>query len=132
MAGYIPILKAVLPYLAPLIQATMPIFTKISGKDHPSQGLQDTQISELQSEVQKNAESLQTLAEQLRQSIAAFDERELNDQINFSELKAATENISVLRGALEKSIRDIQTTKYLAIFAIAASFIALGYQLLKI
>lgn len=135
MAVYIPILKVILPYLAPLVQAAAPIFTKTSEKEKPQQSLQDKQISELQSAVQKNSESLQTLASQLQQTIEAFDERELTDkndlyQIN-SSLAAINEENTALSNALEKSIKDIQITKYLSLVAIISSFIALGFQVFK-
>lgn len=135
MVAYIPVLKVILPYLAPLVEAAAPMFTKKSEPPSQEPSLQEKQISELQGAVQKNAESLQTLAKQLQQSIAAFDERESADQKSFSDLhaslQAAQHQNDALRNALEKSIKDVQVTKYLALAALFASFVGFGYQLLK-
>jgi len=112
------------------------MFTKKAELATHEPSLQDKQISELQSAVQQNAESVQALAKQLQKSISAFDEREAADQKSFSDLQAslkeAQHQIDAIGNAMEKSIQDAQMTKYLALAALLASFAGLGYQLLKI
>ena len=60
--AYIPIIKALGPYLLPIINSAIPAFTSKAGlaKTDP---VVAQQVQELQDAVIKNAESLQTLAE---------------------------------------------------------------------
>ena len=61
--AYIPIIKALGPYLLPIINSAIPAFTSKAGlaKTDP---VVAQQVQELRDAVLKNAESLQTLAEQ--------------------------------------------------------------------
>ncbi len=135
MTPYFPVLKAILPYLKPLVSAAAPYFTKGSEKSSSEQSLQEKQIAELQVEVKNNAESLQTLATQLQQTITAFDERELNDQKSFvsvnDALKSLTEQNEMLKNALQKSIKDAQITKYIALSCLFASLVTIISVFLK-
>ena len=66
--AYIPIIKALGPYLLPIINSAIPAFTSKAGlaKTDP---VVAQQVQELQDAVIKNAESLQTLAEQLQKLV---------------------------------------------------------------
>ena len=66
--AYIPIIKALGPYLLPIINSAIPAFTSKAGlaKSDP---VVAQQVQELQDAVIKNAESLQTLAEQLQKLV---------------------------------------------------------------
>ena len=66
--AYIPIIKALGPYLLPIINSAIPAFTSKAGlaKTNP---VVAQQVQELQDAVIKNAESLQTLAEQLQKLV---------------------------------------------------------------
>lgn len=72
MLDWIPIVKVVLPYLAPIFEAALPAFTrKKSDKADP---IVNQQISELQEAVKKNAESITALAQALEEAVKANDE----------------------------------------------------------
>lgn len=135
MATYLPVLKAILPYLAPLMAVATPMFTKSSEKNESEQNIQEKQISELQAAVNRNVESVQTLAAQLQQAISAFDEREASDQKNFvvinDSLQDAVEQNKILKSALEKSIKDAQISKYISLAALGGTLFALATALLK-
>lgn len=64
MAPWLPLLKAVLPYLTTIVTAALPAFT--ARKDNE-------QIAELQQAVRQNAESIKVLAEQLQRTIHAIE-----------------------------------------------------------
>lgn len=71
--AYIPIIKALGPYLLPIINSAIPAFTSKAGlaKTDP---VVAQQVQELQDAVIKNAESLQTLAEQLQKLVLSAEE----------------------------------------------------------
>lgn len=72
MLDWIPIVKVVLPYLAPIFEAALPAFTrKKSDKADP---VVNQQISELQEAAKKNAESIAALAKALEEAVKANDE----------------------------------------------------------
>ena len=66
--AYIPIIKALGPYLLPIINSAIPAFTSKVGLTK-SDPVVAQQVQELQDAVIKNAESLQTLAEQLQKLV---------------------------------------------------------------
>lgn len=70
--AYIPIIKALGPYLLPIINSAIPAFTSKAGlaKTDP---VVAQQVQELQDAVIKNAESLQTLAEQLQKLVQSAE-----------------------------------------------------------
>lgn len=66
MAAWLPILKTVLPYIGPVVQAALPHLTrKKSDKADP---ISAAQIAELQDAVSRNAESLRALALAMEES----------------------------------------------------------------
>jgi hypothetical protein len=72
MAPWLPLLKASLPYVTQLITAAIPAFTSKPASGKPDDVI-PKQISELQSAVTHNAESVKALATQLKQTIEGID-----------------------------------------------------------
>lgn len=72
VAAWLPVLKAVLPYVTSIVTATVPAFTQRKD-DGRSAALVGQQISELQEAVRHNAESVKLLAEQLQRTIQAIE-----------------------------------------------------------
>ena len=71
MAAWLPIVKTVLPYVAPIFQAALPAFTKkLTEKADP---VIAQQIAELQEAVKSNAESSKALARALEEMALAND-----------------------------------------------------------
>lgn len=71
MAAWLPVIKVVLPYLAPVFQAAIPALTKKSSdKADP---LISQQISELQEAVRTNNESTRALAKAIEEAAEAND-----------------------------------------------------------
>lgn len=70
--AFIPVLKAALPYITQIVTASLPMFTA-----KVAEGKADVvipkQIIELQSAVTQNAESLQGLALQLKDTLETVD-----------------------------------------------------------
>jgi hypothetical protein len=135
MAAYLPVLKAILPYLAPLVSAASPMFTRSSsdaGKDQPSTA---QLINELQEAVKNNANSLKVIATQLQTSIEAFDERESLDQKRLAEIHSLIESNAVernsLKTAIDAAIKDIQTTKLISLGALGAALVAIAIVILR-
>ena len=65
MAGWLSIVKVVLPYVGPVVQAALPALTRKKGeKEDP---LVAQQIAELQEAVNANAESSKALAKALEE-----------------------------------------------------------------
>lgn len=72
MPLWIPLIKVVLPYVAPIFAAALPAFTrKMSERADP---LVNQQISELQEAVKTNAESIAALAKAMEAAVKANDE----------------------------------------------------------
>lgn len=71
MPAWLPIFKAVAPYLAPVIQAAIPAFTK--KKDDKTDPLVAQQIGELQEAVKTNSESTKALAQAIEEAVQAND-----------------------------------------------------------
>jgi hypothetical protein len=100
MAAWLPAVKVILPYLSQIVTAVLPAFTKKSTKDDTGDVIPN-QISELQTAVTHNAESLKILATQLQQVISGID------------------------SGSAKAEKEIQIVKWLSISAIITSFIAI-------
>ncbi len=100
MPAWLPAVKAVLPYVAQIVTAAIPVFTK---KDKAGTDDVARQIAELQDAVTHNAESLKILAAQLQEVI--------------NDIGAA---------GIEK---DIRTNRWLAVAAILLSSAAIALWL---
>ena len=72
MAAWLPLIKAALPYVTQIVTAAIPSFTSKSAANK-SDDVIPKQISELQNAVTHNAESIQGLAGQLKQTIEGID-----------------------------------------------------------
>jgi hypothetical protein len=71
MPAWLPIVKVVLPYIGPIVEAALPVFTrKKTGKVDP---VIAQQIAELQEAVKANAESSKALAKALEEVALAND-----------------------------------------------------------
>ncbi|HEY5601754.1 MAG TPA: hypothetical protein VIM41_01470 [Gammaproteobacteria bacterium] len=76
MAAWMPIIKVVLPYLAPILQAALPAFTKKKSETTEplvAQQIVSQQISELQEAVKTNSESTRALAKAIEEAVQAND-----------------------------------------------------------
>lgn len=71
MAAWPPVVKVVLPYLAPIVSAALPALTK--KKSETVDPLVTQQIAELQEAVKANTESIKTLAKALEASARVDD-----------------------------------------------------------
>jgi hypothetical protein len=71
MAAWLPIIKVVLPYIAPIFQAAIPAFTK--KKSEKADPLVSQQITELQEAVKTNSESTKALARAIEEAAQAND-----------------------------------------------------------
>ncbi len=72
MPVWIPLIKVVLPYVAPVFAAALPAFTK--KKSDRADPVVNQQIRELQDAVKTNAESIAALAKALEEAVIANDE----------------------------------------------------------
>jgi len=68
MVAWLPAAKVILPYLAQIVAAAIPAFTKKVDKT-VTENVTRNQIAELQDAVTNNAEALKVLATQLQQLI---------------------------------------------------------------
>lgn len=71
MASWLPIIKVVLPYVAPVFQAALPVFTK--KKSEKVDPVVAQQITELQEAVKANSESTKALARAIEEAAQAND-----------------------------------------------------------
>lgn len=71
MPAWLPIIKTVLPYLAPVFQEALPAFTKKKGEQ--TDPLVAQQISELQEAVKTNSEATKALAKAIEEVAQAND-----------------------------------------------------------
>ncbi|MHB8472539.1 MAG: hypothetical protein ACYDC8_06760 [Gammaproteobacteria bacterium] len=72
MPAWVPLARAVLPYLTSIASAAIPAFA--TRKDHAkSLELQAEQIATLEAAVTHNAAAIKTLAEQLEKTVTAID-----------------------------------------------------------
>lgn len=72
-AWFVPAVKAILPYLSPIIAAALPVFTSRKGDEAAAQAtLLQQQIAELQSAATQNAAHIKELAGQMQVTVAAL------------------------------------------------------------
>jgi len=71
MPAWLPVIKVVLPYLAPVFQSAIPALTKKSSEKVDP--LVSQQISELQEAVKTNSESTKALAKAIEEAAEAND-----------------------------------------------------------
>jgi hypothetical protein len=100
MAAWLPAVKVILPYLAQIVGAAIPVFTRKADRSG-AEDVTRNQIAELQDAVTHNAESLKVLATQLQQAISDID--------------AASARIE----------REIKSTRALALLALILSLAAI-------
>lgn len=72
MPAWIPLIKVVSPYVASILAAALPAFTK--KKSDGADPVVNQQISEVQEAVKTNAESIAVLAKALEETVKANDE----------------------------------------------------------
>jgi len=71
MAAWLPVIKVVLPYVAPIVSAALPVFSK--KKSDKADPLVTQQITELQEAVRNNNGSVKALAQAVEESAKAND-----------------------------------------------------------
>lgn len=86
MAAWLPILKTALPYVTQILSVAIPAFTSKTD-DKKTDEIISTQITELQSAVTQNSESVKVLAEQLKETIQGMDKAAINLQEELTLLK---------------------------------------------
>ena len=70
----IPALKAVLPYVTPIVTSAMPVFTKRQTEEAAAQAsVLQQQIDELQRAASQNAQNVKALAAQLEKTVTALE-----------------------------------------------------------
>jgi hypothetical protein len=76
MAWFMPAVKAILPFISPIIGAALPVFSSRKGDEAAAnqESLVQQQITELQSAASLNAVHVKELAEQLRNTVAALEQ----------------------------------------------------------
>ena len=75
MAAWLPIAKAILPYLGDIITVAKPVFTKRKGSGESSQiEILQQQVAELQNASLQNIQDIKALAEQLKTAIPALEQ----------------------------------------------------------
>lgn len=97
MVAWLPILKAVLPHLAPIVSKAVPMFT--ARKDANAA----QQIAELQEAVQANALSVKALARELQRAVEAIEAAALESEKAMRRLRTlalAALGVAVLAAAL--------------------------------
>lgn len=74
-AWLIPAVKAILPFVSPIVSAALPVFTtrKADAPVQDSSGVLQQQITELQTAASQNALNVKELAEQLQKTVSALE-----------------------------------------------------------
>ena len=74
-AWLIPAVKAILPFVSPIVSAALPVFTtrKPDAPVRDPSGVLQQQITELQQAASQNALHVKELAEQLQKTVAALE-----------------------------------------------------------
>jgi hypothetical protein len=75
-AWFIPAVKAILPFVSPIVSAALPVFTTRKN-DEAAAAQSDVlqrQITELQTAASQNALHVKELAEQLQKTVAALEQ----------------------------------------------------------
>ena len=87
-AWLIPAVKAILPFISPIVSSALPVFTtRKSDEAAAAQALQQ-QITELQSAASQNALHVKELAEQLQKTVTALEQGAAVAESRFSRLAA--------------------------------------------
>ena len=75
-AWLIPAVKAILPFVSPIVSAALPVFTtrKIDAPVPDPSGVLQQQITELQAAASQNAAHVKELAAQLQKTITALEQ----------------------------------------------------------
>jgi hypothetical protein len=74
-AWFIPVLKAVLPHIGPIISAATPVFTKKSTDAVANQAiLLQQQVTELQTAASENDAHIKELAAQIQKAVTALEQ----------------------------------------------------------
>jgi len=79
MPAWLPLIKTALPIVADVLKVAIPAFTSKTD-DKKAGDIIPEQISELQSAATQNAESVKTLATQLKETIEGIDTAAVNLQ----------------------------------------------------
>ncbi|KAF3998968.1 hypothetical protein [Glaciimonas immobilis] len=75
MAAWLPVAKAILPYLGDIINAAKPAFTRLKGGNEANQiEILQQQVTELQNVSLQNIQNAKALAEQLQVTISALEQ----------------------------------------------------------
>ena len=76
MAAWLPVAKAILPYLGDILTVAKPVFTKRKGSNESSQvEILQQQVAELQNASLQNIQTIKALAEQLTAAVPALEQR---------------------------------------------------------
>lgn len=74
---FIPAVKAILPFVSPIVASALPVFTTRKGDDsaaaQEAAAVVQKQIAELQAAASQNALHVKELAEQLQNTVAALE-----------------------------------------------------------
>lgn len=75
-AWLIPAVKAILPFITPIVSSALPVFTqrKSDGAASAQTDVLQQQITELQLAASRNALHVKALAEQLQKTVAALEQ----------------------------------------------------------
>ncbi len=95
MAVWLPILKASLPYVTQIVATAIPAFTSKPAIAKPDDEVQK-QIAELQSAATKNAESVQSLAMQLKVALEGIDTGAIELQKELQKLRRIAVSAAVV------------------------------------
>ena len=75
MADWLPVAKAILPFLGEIIAVAKPVFTKRKGGSEASQiAILQQQVAELQTASLQNIEDIKALAEQLKTAVPSLEQ----------------------------------------------------------
>ncbi len=86
MAGWLPVLKASLPYVSQIVTAALPAFTAKPPGARP-EDVVPRQIAELQEAVTANAERVKELAIQLKEVLESMDAGVAESQAEIARLR---------------------------------------------
>jgi hypothetical protein len=75
-AWVIPAVKAILPFISPIVSSALPVFTTRKSDEAAAAqtGILQQQITELQTAASQNALHVKELAEQLRKTVTALEQ----------------------------------------------------------
>lgn len=74
-AWLIPAVKAILPFVSPIVSSALPVFTTRRSDEAAAQsGVLQKQVTELQTAASQNALHVKALAEQLQKTVTALEQ----------------------------------------------------------